>query len=170
MLGLHYNKDFIALKFGCILPTWPTIANKILRTQNSILSRMKINIFSKESHEDVVGGYFRGFTGETVRDEICFRHLTKVCKTIVYFIVVNTQLYPHSMCQHLTTGLYARWEFDSKIGRFTPRQKITLTFENIAISVFQRSSPDSEIKIFTSVRLKKTACLGADIGNLMKSY
>ena len=44
------------------------MANKILRTQNSILSRMKINSFSKENHEDVVGGHFKGFTGETVRD------------------------------------------------------------------------------------------------------
>ena len=67
------------------------------------------------------------------------------------------------MCQPMATGLYTRWDIDSLISRFTPRQNKTRSFENMVMSYFQRTRPDCKIESFyTTDRQKKTDCFSVD--------
>ena len=60
------------------------------------------------------------------------------------------------MCQPMPTGHYTRWDINSEIGRFTPRQNKTRNFENRVMSYFQRARPDCKIESFcTTGRQKK---------------
>ena len=45
-----------------------------------------------------------------------------------------SQLYPFSMCQAMSTGLYTRWELDSESGKFKLLQNKTRKFENMVMS------------------------------------
>ena len=98
--------------------TWPTFAYTNLLLQKSIHSRKEIKTFRKKI--EVVGGPFMVFTREAVVDETFIRKSTNICKSIVG--IDASQLYPYSMCQPMPTGLYTRWNFDSKTSMFTPRQ------------------------------------------------
>ena len=67
------------------------------------------------------------------------------------------------MCQPMPTGLYTRWDFDSDLSRFIPRQNKTRSFENMVMFYFQRTRPECEIESFlTTGRQKKIACFSVD--------
>ena len=60
------------------------------------------------------------------------------------------------MCQPMAIGLYTRWDIDSEIGRFTPRQNKARSFEDMVISYFQRRRSDCKFESFyTTGRQKK---------------
>ena len=67
------------------------------------------------------------------------------------------------MCQPMPTGLYMRWDFDSEMSRFIPRQNKTRSFENMVMSYFQSTRPDCKIEsFFTTGRQKKIDCISVD--------
>ena len=70
----------------------------ITETDNDLLQKIR---------EHMVGGPSIVFTRKAVIDETFIRNSRNICKSIVG--IVASQLYPYSMCQPMTTGLYARW-------------------------------------------------------------
>ena len=115
----------------------------------------------KTFREDVVGGPSIVFTRKAVVDETFIRKSTNLCKSIVGIDV--SQLYPHSMCQPMPTGLYTRWDFDSEKSRFTPRQNKTRSFENMVMSYFQGIRLGCKIEsFFTTGRQRKIDCFSVD--------
>ena len=63
----------------------------------------------------------------------------------------------------MPSGVYTRWDIDSETGRFTPRQNKTRSFENMAMSYFQRTRPDCKIESFyTTGRQKKVDRFSVD--------
>ena len=63
----------------------------------------------------------------------------------------------------MPNGFYTRWDFDSETSRFTTRQNMTRSFENMVMSYLQRTRPDCEIESFpTPGRQKKTDCFSVD--------
>ena len=101
------------------------------------------------------------FTRKAVVDETFIRKSTNLCKSIVG--IDASQLYPYSMCQLMPTGLYTRWDFDSKMSRFIPRQNKTRSFENMVMSYFQSTRPDCKIEsFFTTGRQQKIDCFSVD--------
>ena len=111
--------------------------------------------------EDMVGGPSIVFTRKAVVNEAFKRKSSNLCKSIVG--IDASQLYSHSMCQPMPTGLYTRWEYDSETKRFTARQSKSRSLENMVLSYFQQSRPDCKIESnVTSGRQKKTDCFSVD--------
>ena len=98
---------------------------------------------------------------EAVVDETFKRKSSNLCKSIVG--IDASQLYPYSMCQPMPTGLYTRWEYDSKTKRFTACQNKYRSFENVVLSYFQQSRPDCRIECnVTTGKQKKNDCFKVD--------
>ena len=73
------------------------------------------------------------------------------------------QLYPFSMCQHMPTGLYTRYEYDSDSQRFKPRQNKTRSFEKLVMSSFQRIRTECKIvSNITTETQRKIDCFSAN--------
>ena len=73
------------------------------------------------------------FTRKALVDETFIRKSKNLCKSIVG--IDATQLYPNSK-QPMPTSLLARWEYDSATQRFTLRQNISRSFEDLVLSNF----------------------------------
>ena len=161
MIAFYHDKDIYMLKLGC---TSPNLANICLHKSTDA----KFYPFTegdkdllKKIREDVVSGPFIVFTRKAVVDETFIRKSANICKSIVG--IDASQLYPYSMCQPMPTGLYTRWDLDSKTSRFTPRQNKTRSFENMVMSYFQRTRPECEIEsFFTTGKQKKIDCFNVD--------
>ena len=78
----------------------------------------------KDLHEkirnEMTGGPSIVFTRKAVVDKTFIRRSNIVCKPILG--IDARQLYPFSMCQAMSTGLYTRWELDSDLQKFKARQ------------------------------------------------
>ena len=154
MIAFYHDKGIDMLKLGCTLPNLANIClHKSTDAKFYPFTEGDKDLLEK-NREDVVGGPSIVFTRKAVVDETFMRKYTNICKSIVG--IDASQLYPYSMCQPMPTGLYTRWEIDSEIGRFTPRQNKTRSFENMVMSYFQRTRPDCKIESFyTTGRQKK---------------
>ena len=64
------------------------------------------------------------------------RKTTNISKSIVE--VDASQLHSYSMCQPMPVGPYTRWNLNPQTSRFTPGQNKTRSFENMALSYFQK--------------------------------
>ena len=99
------------LKLGC---TFPKLANICLHKSTSAkfypFTETDKDVLQK-IREDMVGGPSIVFTRKAVVDKTFIRISGKICKSIVG--IDASQLYPHSMCQPMPTGLYTRWDFDT---------------------------------------------------------
>ena len=93
-----------------------------------------------EIREEVVGGPSIVFTRRPVVDETFTCKSQNVCKSFVG--IDASQLYPFSMYQPMPTRLYTRYEYDSELQQFKPRQNKTRSFENMVMSYFQRIRPE----------------------------
>ena len=140
MIEFYHNKGIDMLKLGC---TRPNLAKKCLHESTG----SKIYPFTESDNdllekirEDMGSGPSIVSTRKTVVNETFIRKSSNLCKSIVG--IDASQLYPYSMCQPMPTGLYTRWECDSKTNRFTARQKKCRSFENMVLSNFQRTQPD----------------------------
>ena len=160
LIAFYHDKDIDKLKLGCTLPN---LANNCLHKPTDA----KFYPFTErdkdllEKIREDVGGPSIVFTRKAVVDESFFRKSTNICKSIVG--IDSSQIYPYSMCQPMPTGLYTRWDLDSEMSRFTPRQNKTRSFENMVMSYFQRTRPECEIEsFFTTGRQKKIDCFSVD--------
>ena len=111
--------------------------------------------------EGMVGGPSIVFTRKAVVDETFSRKSTNLCKSIVG--IDASQLYPYSMCQPMPTRLFTRWNYDTESQKLIARQNRTRSFENMVLSYFQQTRPESNIKSnFTTVGQKKVDCFSVD--------
>ena len=94
--------------------------------------------------EDVVGGPTIVFTWKKFVDETFVRKSTNLCKSIVG--IDASQLNPYFMCQPMPTGLYTRWDLDSKTSGFIPRQNKTRSFENMVMSYSKEQDQNVKLK------------------------
>ena len=109
----------------------------------------------------MLGGQSIVFTHKAVVEKTFIRKSTNLCKSIVSNDA--SQLYLHSICEPMPTGLHTRWDLDTETCRFTPRQSKSRSFEFIAIFCFQRMRPDCKIESFyTTGWQKKNECFSVD--------
>ena len=111
MIAFYHDKNIDMLKLGCTLSN---LTNFCLHKSTD----PKIYPFTEgdkdlleKKREDVVGSPSIVFKRNAVVDETFIRKSTKICKSFVGSDA--SQLYPYSMCQLMSTGLYTRWDFDS---------------------------------------------------------
>ena len=161
MIAFHHDRDIDMLKLGCTLPNMTNICLH-KSTDAKIYPFMEGGKdLLEKNREVVIGSPSIVFKGKAVVDETFIRKSTKKCKSFVG--IDASQLYPYSMCQLMSTGLYTRWDFDSQTSRFTPRQNKTRSFENMVMSYFQRTRTECEIgSFFTTDRQKKNDCFSVD--------
>ena len=101
------------------------------------------------------------FTRKAVVDQTYIRNTENLCKSIVG--IDASQLYPFSMCQEMTTGLYTSWEFDSDSLKFKARQNKSRKFENMVMSYLQSQRPNCTIESYYTTRTqKKIDCFNVD--------
>ena len=84
------------------------------------------------------------FKIKTVVDETLSRKSSNNCEPIVRINVC--QLYVYSMCKHMPTGLYKRYQFDEFLHRFKQKQNKTISFESMTMSIFQPVRSECEIE------------------------
>ena len=161
MIAFDHDKDFDMLKLGCTLPNLANIClHKYIDTKFYPFTEGDEDLLEK-IQEDVVGGPSIVFKRKAVVDETFIRKSTNLCKSIVG--INASQLYPYSMCQPKPTGLYTRWNFDSELSRFLPRQNRTRSFENMVMSHFQRTRQECKMERFFIIgRQKKIDCFSVD--------
>ena len=113
MIEFYHNKGVDMLK---LRRTLPNLAKVCLHKLTD--SKFYCYLFTESDkhllakiREDMVGGLFIVFTRKAVVDETFIRKSSNLCKSIVG--IDARQLYPHSMCQPMPTGLYTRWEYHS---------------------------------------------------------
>ena len=106
MIAFYHNKDVDMLKLGCTLPNLANIClHKSTDAKIYQFTERDKNL-SEKSREDVVGGPSIVFTHKAVLDETFVRKSANICKSIVG--IDASQLYPYSMCQPTTNGIYTR--------------------------------------------------------------
>ena len=97
------------LKLGCTSPNLTNICLHESTDAKSYPFKEGDKSLLERVREDLVGGPSIVFTGKAVVDETFIRKSTKKCKPIVGMDA--SQLYPYSICEPMTIGLYTRWRF-----------------------------------------------------------
>ena len=149
------------LKLGCTLPNLANIClHKSTYSKFYPFTDSNKDLLEKIP-EDMVGGNSLVFTRKAVVDETFILKSTNVCKSIVG--IDASQLYPYSMGQPMPTGLYTRWNCDTELQKFIPRQNKTRSFENMVLFYFQQTRPECKIESnVTTGRHKKIDCFSVD--------
>ena len=115
--------------------------------------------FSRDSdllekiRDDMTGGPAIVFTRKAVAIETFIRKSNNLCKSIVG--IDASQLYPHSICQDMPTGLYTRWDYDEETQKFKARQNRVRTVENMVMSYFQATRPECKIESYYTTGTQK---------------
>ena len=162
MIEFYHNKRIDMLKLGCTLPNLANVClHKSTDSKFYPFTESDKDLLEK-IREDMFGGPSIVFTRKVVVQETFIRKSSHLCKSVVG--IDASQLYPHSMCQPMPTGLYTRWEHDSETKRFTARQNKSRSFENMVMSYFQQSRPECKIEsnLTTNGRQKKIDCFNVD--------
>ena len=117
MIAFYHHKDIDMLKLGCTLPNLANIClYKSTDAKFYPFTEGDKDLLEK-IREEVVGGPSIVFTRKAVVDETFIRKSANICKSIVG--IDGSQIYPYSIFQPVPTGLYTRWDLDSKTSRFT---------------------------------------------------
>ena len=152
-VAFYHMKGIGMLKLGYTLPN---LANICLHKSTSAkfypLTETDKDLLQK-IREDMVGGFSIVFTRKVVVHETFVRNSRNTCKSIVG--IDACQLYPHSLCQPMPTGLYTRWEYDAESNRFKTQQNKFRYFQNMVTSFFQRQRPDCKIESFYNTGTQK---------------
>ena len=117
LIEFYHNKGIDMLKLGCTLPNLANICLHKWTDSKFYPPTESDKDLLEKIREDRVGGPSIVFTRKAVVDETFRRKSTNLCKSIVG--IYANQLYPHSMCQPMPTGLYTRWVYDSETKRVT---------------------------------------------------
>ena len=161
IIEFHYQEEMDMLKLGCTLAN---LANSYLQN----LTDSKFYPFTESDkdlfekiREDMVGGPSIVFSRMTVVDETFILKSTNLFKSIVG--IDASQLYSYSMCQPMSTGLYASWNQNSESQKIMRRQKKTRSFKNMVLSYFQQTRPESRVESNVTIgRQKKIDCFSVD--------
>ena len=135
MMEFYHNKGIDMLKLG---NTFLNLANICLHksTNQKIFPSVEIdkNLHDK-IREDMTGGPSIVFTRKAVVDQTYISKSEIICKSIVG--IDANQIYPFSMFQEMPTGLYSRWELDTKSQKLKFSTKRSRTLENMIMSYLQ---------------------------------
>ena len=161
MIAFYHDKDVDMLKLGCTLPNLANIClHKFTDAKFYPITERGKNLLEK-IRKDVVVGPSIVFTRKAVVFETFIRKSANICKSVVG--IDASQFYPYSMCQRMPTGLYTRWDLDSKTSNFTPGKNKTRSFENMVMSYFQQTRPECKTEsFFTTSRQKRIDCFSVD--------
>ena len=161
MIEFYRNKGIDMLKLGCTLPNLANIClHKSTDSKFYPFTESGKDLLDK-IREDMAGGPSIVFTRKAVVVETFIRKLSNLCKAIVG--IDASHLYPYSMCQPMSTGLYTRWKYVSDTKRSTARRNKSRSFENMVMSYFQQSRPECKIESnATTGRQKKIDCFSVD--------
>ena len=118
MIDYYNYKGNDMLKLGCTLPNLADICLHKSTDSKFYPFTETENVLLEKKRDVKVGGHSIVFNRKPVVDETFIWKWENLCKSFVGYD--GSQLYPHSMCQPMPTGSYARWEYDSKTQRFTP--------------------------------------------------
>ena len=161
IIAFYNGKNIDMLKLGCIFPSLAYAFLPKSTDANFYPFTEKDKDWLDKIREEVFGGPDIVFTRKAVVDETFFRESVNICKSMVG--IDARQFYPYSMCQHMPTGLYTRWDLDPETSRFAPRQNKTRSFENMFITFSRRQRHESVIERFlTTGRQKKKNCFCVD--------
>ena len=106
MIEFYHNKGIDMLQLGCTLPNLAkTCLQKSTDSKRNPFTETDKNLLEK-IREDMAGGPSIVFTRKALVDETFIRKSTNLCKSIVG--IAASQLYSHSICQPMPTGLYTR--------------------------------------------------------------
>ena len=87
----------------------------------------------------MVGGLSMVFTRKALVEEIFIRKSANL--SMSFDVIDATHFCQSSKCQPMPIGFYTRWEYDSEIQRFTPRQDKSRSFDETVFSYFQKTRP-----------------------------
>ena len=144
MIEFYHQKEYDRLNLGGLLPNFANIFLQKSTDSKFWPFTESYKDLLEKIREDMFGGPSIVLTGKAVVEESFIRKSTNLCKSIVG--IDASQLYPYSMCQPMPTGLYTRWIYDSESQKFMTRQNKTPSFENMVLSYFQQTLPDSKIE------------------------
>ena len=160
MYEFYHIKGIDMLKLGYTLTNLANIClHEATDSKFYSFTELDKNLFEK-IREDMVLTLSIVFTCKAVVDETFIRKSPNLCKSIV--VIDASQLYPYSLCQPMPTGLYTRWDYDSKTKSFTSHQNISRFSENMLLSYFQQSRPDCKIESNVSTGRQKFDRLSVD--------
>ena len=161
MVAFYQKKGIDRLKLGCTLPNLAIFClHKSTTAKFYPFTETDKNLLQKV-RKDMVGGPSIVFIRKAVVDETFIQDSGNFCKSNVE--IDASQLYFYSMCQHMPTGLYTRWEHDTESNRFKPQKNKCRIFENMVMSYFQRQRPDCKMDSFyTTGTQKKIDCFKVD--------
>ena len=120
MVEFCHNKGNDMLKLGYTIPKRANICLHSSTSAKFCPFTESDRDFPSKVQEDMVGGPSMVFTRKPLVDETHIPKSTIVCELIVG--IDASQLYPYSMCQVMPTRLYTKFEFDSDLQTFKPRQ------------------------------------------------
>ena len=146
MVDFYHYKGIDMLKLGFALTNFANLCLHKSTTANFHPFPGSDKNLLQRTRQDMVYEPIIVFTRKTVVSETFFRDSTNLCKSIVG--IDASRLYPFSMCQAMPTGLYTRWELDSKSGKFKPSQNKTRNFENLVMLYFTRIRPQFKVESF----------------------
>ena len=104
MIEFYHQKEIDLLKLGCTLPNLANVCLHKSKDSKFYAFTESDKDWLEKIRDDMVGGPSIVFTRKTAVDETFIRKSTNVCKSIVG--IHSSQLYPYSMCQTMSTGLY----------------------------------------------------------------
>ena len=151
MVQFYHQKEVDILKLRCTLPNLANICLHKSTKEKFYPFCESDRYLCEKIREDMTRGPSIVFTRKAVVDETFIRDSSNVCKSIVG--IDASQLYPNSMCQDMPTGLYTRWEFDSK--KFKARHNRSRNFENMVLFYYQETRPECRIESFHTSGNKK---------------
>ena len=161
MIEFHHNRGIDMLNLGCTLRNFANVC--LIKSSDwkvHPFNETDTNLLEKVL-EKMVGGPSKVLTREALVNETFIQNSTNLLKFIVE--IDSSQLHVDSMCQPMPTGFHTRWEYESEIQRFRPRQNKSHSFENMFLSFFQRIWTDCKIESnVTTGRQKKIVCFSVD--------
>ena len=132
MVQFYYQKEFDMLKLGFTLPNLANICLHKSTNEKFYPFCESDRDLCEKIKKDMTGGPSIVFTRKAVVDEFFIRDSSNACKSIVG--IDASQFYPYSMCQHMPTGFYTRWEFDSDMQKFKARHNRSRIIESFHTS------------------------------------
>ena len=148
MIAFYHDKTIDVLKLGCTMKNLANVCLHKPTDSNSIPSQREIKTFWKIIKKTPLVVHLSFIHAKRLFLKLLFeRKFTNIFDFIVR--IDASQLYHYSMGQPMLTGLYTRWDIDSQILRFIPRQNKTHSSENMVISHFQRLRSDIKMRACT---------------------
>ena len=154
MIQFYYSKQIDMLKLGYTLPN---LANRILHS-STLAAFFQFCEKEDEEYDNYIRNWLKGgpsiiFTRYAKVGETKIRDSENVCKSVVG--IDASQLSPFSMTKEMSTGLYAKWDFNDDNAKFHSKRSWRSLFEQQVIENLQSTHPDCLIQLQFSHKKQK---------------